>query len=58
MAASVWSGRALHAVPCDKTISARLAGPVDEEGGKGAAFLALWTMNAPKVTSLASAPVG
>jgi hypothetical protein len=47
----VWSGKPLPAVPCNKTISVRLADAVDEEGGKGAALLVLWTMNAPKVTS-------
>jgi len=51
LGASVWSGKPLPAVPCNKTISVRLADAVDEEGGKGAALLVLWTMNAPKVTS-------
>jgi hypothetical protein len=34
-------------VPCDKTMSARLAFAADEGAGKGAALLAIWTVNAP-----------
>lgn len=47
VAASVCSGRALPAVPCDKTISARLSDAAVESAGKGAALLAMGTVNAP-----------